>query len=124
MTASSATSSGPNYQVAVESARWPLAGGTLTLEPTMLDFSRESTKYLTFRVEALDAARFIQLMEFTNIAATGTYDGVIPMQFTDRGGRIVGGRLVARPGRRHALLCRRAQPTAISAPMACSPSTR
>ena len=31
----------------------------------MLDFSRESTKYLTFRVEALDAARFIQLMEFS-----------------------------------------------------------
>ncbi len=87
----------PNYHVAVESARWPLAGGVLTLEPTVLDFSRESTKYLTFRVEGLDAARFIQLMEFSNIAATGTYDGVVPMQFTDRGGRIAAGRLVARP---------------------------
>ena len=68
-----------------------------TLEPTLLDFSRESTKYLTFRVEGLDAARFIELMEFSNIAATGTYDGIVPMQFTDRGGRIVNGRLVARP---------------------------
>jgi translocation and assembly module TamB len=87
----------PNYQVAVEDARWPLAGGTLSLEPTVLDFARESTKYLTFRVEGLDAARFIQQMEFSNIAATGTYDGVIPMQFTDRGGRVVGGHLVARP---------------------------
>ena len=29
----------PNYHVAIESARWPLAGGTLTLEPTVLDFS-------------------------------------------------------------------------------------
>jgi len=87
----------PNYHVAVESARWPLAGGTLTLEPTLLDFSRESTKYLSFRVEGLDAARFIELMEFSNIAATGTYDGIVPMQFTDRGGRIVDGRLTARP---------------------------
>jgi translocation and assembly module TamB len=89
----------PDYHVAVESARWPLAGGTLTLRPTMLDFSRESTKYLTFEVDGLDAARFIQLMEFSNIAATGTYDGIVPMQFTNRGGRIVAGRLVARqPG--------------------------
>jgi len=88
----------PNYHVAVESARWPLAGGTLSLEPTILDFSRESTKYLTFRVEALDAARFIQMMEFSNIAATGTYDGIVPMEFNERGGRIVGGRLTARPG--------------------------
>jgi hypothetical protein len=87
----------PNYHVAVESARWPLAGGTLTLAPTILDFSRESTKYLTFRVAGLDAARFIQLMEFSNIAATGTYDGIVPMQFTQAGGRIVGGQLIARP---------------------------
>ena len=86
----------PDYHVAVESALWPLAGGTLRLDPTILDFSRESTKYLTFRVAGLDAARFIQLMEFSNIAATGTYDGVIPMQFTQAGGRIVHGQLAAR----------------------------
>ncbi|TMJ19640.1 MAG: hypothetical protein E6G92_07675 [Alphaproteobacteria bacterium] len=87
----------PNYHVAVESGRWPFAGGTLTLEPTILDFSRESTKNLTFRVEGLDAARFIQQMEFSNIAATGTFDGIVPMQFSQAGGRIVGGHLVARP---------------------------
>jgi len=88
----------PNYHVAVESARWPLAGGTLTIEPTILDFSRESTKSLTFRVEALDAARFIQMLQFSNIDATGTYDGIVPMQFDQNGGRVVGGRLVARSG--------------------------
>jgi hypothetical protein len=63
----------------------------------VLDFSQESTKYLTFKVAALDAARFIQLMEFSNIAATGTFDGVIPMRFDQSGGRIVAGRLAARP---------------------------
>jgi len=87
----------PNYHVAIEGGRWPFSGGTLTLEPTELDFSRESTKNLTFRVEGLDAARFIQMMEFSNIAATGTFDGVVPMQFTQSGGTIVGGRLAARP---------------------------
>jgi hypothetical protein len=87
----------PDYHVAVESARWPFAGGTLALEPTILDFSRDSVKSLTFRVEGLDAARFIQTLEFSNISATGTYDGIIPMQFDQNGGRVVGGHLVARP---------------------------
>ncbi|MGA9580669.1 MAG: YdbH domain-containing protein [Allosphingosinicella sp.] len=87
----------PGMQVRVESGRWPFAGGELILEETLLDFSKPSAKRLTFRVEGLDAALFIQKMEFANITATGTFDGIIPMVFDERGGRIVGGRLVARP---------------------------
>jgi translocation and assembly module TamB len=86
----------PGLRVRVESGRWPFAGGELFLEETVLDFSKPSTKRLVFRVVGLDAARFVQQMEFSNISATGTFDGVIPMVFDERGGRIVDGRLTAR----------------------------
>jgi hypothetical protein len=87
----------PDLHVRVEEGRWPFAGGDLTLGETILDFSQESTKRLVFTVTGLEAAAFIQQMEFSNIAATGTFDGVVPMEFDQTGGRIVGGRLVARP---------------------------
>jgi hypothetical protein len=87
----------PGLKVRVESGRWPFAGGELRLEETILDFSKPTAKRLTFRVVGLDAARFVQQMEFSNISATGTFDGIIPMVFDERGGRIVDGRLVARP---------------------------
>ena len=87
-----------DLRLKVEGGRWPYAGGELILEETILDFSKPTAKRLTFRVVGLDAAAFIQQMEFSNISATGTFDGVIPMVFDERGGRIVGGRLIARQG--------------------------
>lgn len=88
----------PGLKVRVQSGIWPFAGGRLLLDETVLDFSQESPKHLTFRVEGMDAAAFVEQMQFSNIAATGTFDGIVPMVFDDRGGRIVNGYLAARAG--------------------------
>jgi translocation and assembly module TamB len=88
----------PNSQVQIEGGQWPFAGGELLLQPTLLDFSKPETRYLTFQVVGLQAAQFIDQTGLTAIELTGVFDGVMPMEFDVRGGRIVGGRLEARPG--------------------------
>ena len=88
----------PGSIVQIEGGQWPFAGGELLLQPTLLDFSRPETRYLTFQVVGLDAARFVDQLGITVIDLTGIFDGVLPMEFDVRGGRIVGGRLEARPG--------------------------
>lgn len=89
----------PGFKVAVESGRWPFAGGDLTLRPTVLDFSEDAARNLIFDIRGLDAARFVNKLEFSNINATGVFDGALPMVFDADGGRIVGGMLASRaPG--------------------------
>jgi hypothetical protein len=88
----------PGQKVRVEDAHWPFAGGTLDLEPTLLSFEQSAQRRLTFRVEGLSAAQFVQQLDFPNISASGTFDGTLPMIFDQSGGRIEGGYLKARPG--------------------------
>lgn len=87
----------PDQKIKVESGLWPFMGGQLALQETVLDFSQPSTKRLTFQVIGLNAQTFVREMEFKVIDATGIFDGVLPMEFDESGGRIVGGRLEARP---------------------------
>jgi translocation and assembly module TamB len=85
-------------KVLVESGAWPFAGGTLTLDTTLLDFANPVPRHLTFHVKGMEADQFLQQFDFSNLDATGTFDGVMPMVFDDSGGRIVGGRLTVREG--------------------------
>lgn len=88
----------PDLQMQIYEGRWPFMGGTLILEPTVLDMGEEKARNLAFTVDAMDAAKFLQQLEFENISATGVFDGQLPMVFDQNGGRVVGGRLVARKG--------------------------
>lgn len=84
--------------VRVEEGRWPFAGGALILEPTTLAFGPDQVQRLTFRVEGLDAFAFLEERRFENIAATGVFDGVLPVVVDQGGARIEGGYLVSRAG--------------------------
>jgi hypothetical protein len=89
----------PNLVMAVEGARWPFLGGTLTMEPTTLTMGAAETRRFTLAIEGLDAARFVERMGLANLSATGTFDGKLPLVFDQNGGRIDGGRLRSRaPG--------------------------
>jgi translocation and assembly module TamB len=88
----------PERLVKVERGEWPFMGGRLILRETVLDFNRPTAKHLTFQVDGLNAKTFVEMMEFKEIGASGVFDGVLPMIFDERGGRIVGGRLDSRPG--------------------------
>lgn len=85
--------------VKVERGEWPFMGGQLILQETVLNFAKSTPKRLTFEVVGFDSNAFVDTLEFKEIAATGLFDGVLPMIFDDTGGRIVGGRLDSRdPG--------------------------
>ena len=85
-------------RIAIESGNWPFAGGRLLLDPATIDMAQSSQRRLTFRVVALDAAKFIEKLEFDNLAATGIFDGVLPMIFDATGGKVSQGHLKVRKG--------------------------
>ncbi|WP_420145935.1 intermembrane phospholipid transport protein YdbH family protein [Sphingobium sp.] len=83
-------------KVRIEGGGWPFSGGKLDLLPTTMNFGEDVDRYMTFRVIGLDAGAFIQAMELDNVSATGTFDGIMPLIFNAKGGRVAGGVLVAR----------------------------
>jgi translocation and assembly module TamB len=86
----------PGQKVRIEGGGWPFSGGRLILLPTVMDFSVDTDRYLTFRGLGLDAGAFINTLDLKDVSATGTFDGILPLIFNARGGRIAGGVLAAR----------------------------
>jgi len=89
----------PDFELVVHGGRWPFIGGALVLEPTSTNLAAAEARRYTLRLEGVDAAQFVERMELANIAATGTFDGTVPLVFDQNGGRIDGGYLHSRaPG--------------------------
>ncbi len=87
----------PHQLIKIERGEWPFMGGRLVLHETVLNFAHSTAKRLTFEVIGLDANTFVSSLGFKEISASGRFDGFLPMIFDENGGRIVGGRLEARP---------------------------
>jgi len=84
--------------ISVEDARWPFMGGTLIMRPVVLDYGSSGEKAYVFEIVGLEADRFVAEMELSNLSATGTFDGAVPIVFDSSGnGRIEGGLLISRP---------------------------
>ena len=84
----------------LEDARFPFMGGELRMRPLAMDFTQPEERRYVFELIGLDAATFVAQMELTNLGATGTFDGTVPIIFDkDGNGRIEGGLLLSRaPG--------------------------
>ncbi len=88
-----------NFLLVVKGGEWPFIGGKLILEPTQTRMTEAEVRRYTLRLERVDAAQFVEQMELANIAASGTFDGTVPLVFDENGGRIDGGHLKSRePG--------------------------
>ena len=81
--------------VAIDSIRWPYAGGELILAPVTIRVGDTSRRF-RLTVDNLDAEQFLQRFEIKNLNVTGRFDGILPLVFADGRGRIVGGHLQAR----------------------------
>ena len=87
----------PGQVVRLNGATWPFLGGSLALEPTDMRMAVAEPRRYTLTIVGLDAAKFLTRMDLGNLAATGTFDGQLPLVFDANGGRIEGGNLVSRP---------------------------
>ena len=92
----------PDQVIRLNGARWPFVGGTVALEPTDLRMAILEQRRFTLTIAGLDAAKLVEKMQLSNIAASGIFDGQLPLVFggypvRDYQGRIVGGTLLSRP---------------------------
>jgi hypothetical protein len=87
----------PDGVLDINGANWPFLDGKLTLAPTRMVLGASEVRRYVLTVEGMNAAKFVQRMELSNISASGIFDGKLPLVFDENGGRIEGGFLASRP---------------------------
>lgn len=87
----------PGHVLQVTGGEWPFIDGRLVLLPTRMVLGAAETRRFTLKVDGANAAKFVQQLELGNLAATGIFDGTLPLVFDEQGGRIENGLLVSRP---------------------------
>jgi hypothetical protein len=90
----------PGYVFALEGADWPFLDGEMHMLPTRLQLGGAAVRRFEVRVAGVNAAKLITQMDLSNLAATGTFDGRLPLVFDQNGGRVAGANWCARRGAR------------------------
>ena len=65
--------------LSVEGGRWPFMGGELILREIDLNFGISEQRRYVFEIVGLDAGVFVEQMDIGNLAATGIFDGTVPI---------------------------------------------
>lgn len=87
----------PGHVLQINGAHWPFIDGTLQLNPTRMVLGASEVRRYTLKVTGISAALFVERLQLGNLAATGYFDGELPLVFDQDGGWIRGGLLVSRP---------------------------
>lgn len=87
----------PEERVAIESAEFDFASGTLAMEPTTIALGAEETSF-NLALRDVDATALVATLNIPDLAATGQVEGRFPLRLTRRSAFIEGGVLRAQPG--------------------------
>ena len=88
----------PGRVVVLNGVEWPFIDGRLRLLPTRMVLGASEVRRYELVIEGLNASKFLQYLDLSNIGATGIFDGHLPLVFNGSIGRIEGGQLSSRPG--------------------------
>ena len=72
----------------VDGAEWPFLDGQMVMLPTRMQLGGAAVRRFEMRVSGVNAAKFITEMNIGNLAATGLFDGRIPLMFDQNGGHV------------------------------------
>jgi translocation and assembly module TamB len=81
-------------RIAIESARWPFAGGVLAVAPTTITLGAEETRF-ALTLADIDVATLLAELNVPDLVATGTVGGEFPLVLTEHSARIENGQLAA-----------------------------